>query len=111
MKKFEEFLSAAWDWSRKNEVPVELKRGDINDDWYVSIVLKDARGQFNGILVAFEPLGTRQETIDGVLTKLPPETDAEFYARIKSKLSQSVAHARSARIKEFTKTSAYGRAA
>lgn len=63
MKTLPQFLTTAWDWSERNDIPVELWRGD-DGDWALSLRLKDARGWFSGTVYVFPQNKARSQTVN-----------------------------------------------
>ena len=92
--KLTTFLNHAWDWSERNDVPLEVWRSEAGD-WYLTLRLKDSVGWFNGSLGYYPPHGKNNGK--------PGETDDEYRDRIALDLSKTSQKARAARIKSFNK--------
>lgn len=87
-----DFLNNAWDWSERNDTPLEIWRSEVGD-WYISLRLKDAKGWFSGSLGYFERKGKANSK--------PAETEEEYRDRISLELSRTAQKARETRIKQF----------
>lgn len=86
------FLTAAWDWSERNDIPVELWRSE-QGDWYVTLRMKDSRGWFNQSVACFTPFGRNNGKA--------AETEEAYMDRVSASMSRAAQQARAQRIKTF----------
>lgn len=103
------FLSAAWDWSEKNDIPVELWRGD-SGDWALTLRLKDGRGWFSGAVYVF-PQQKARSASDRRGPACPAESGENYAERVRKALRDCAQKTRLARIKDYTKANPQRQAA
>ncbi len=91
------FMETAFSWAERNDVPVSAGRDEAGK-WFVRMELRDSRGWFP--VVCFSRERDRKK-----------QTEDQFAQEVEKLLGKTCQKAREERMKAYTKTEVFGKAA